>query len=379
MRIGILGDFCLSYTGSMINIQELLEDYKKSTILSEFQKNEFNIINLEAPITNSTIPISKTGPNLKNPTEVLDMFRLMNVQICTLANNHIFDFGADGLSETLETCKKHNIRTVGAGLNIRDVTMPLIIENKEINVAIISFAENEFNTIDLYGKGVGSNNLDIVDIFHQISDVKSKSDYIILIAHGGHEQYHFPSPRIKKLYHFLIDIGADAVIGHHPHVVQGFEEYKGKPIFYSIGNYFFPSIEKVKANHEGFVVVLDFLKDKLTHTILPYTQCMDNFRVDLMEGEQKKEFMNTLKSLSSTLLDDNELGKKWQNFLQTRKDLFINSLFPLNQKIVRRVVKYGLDRLFVPRKHFLKLLNLIRCESHRDILINSLKKKVFKK
>ena len=87
---------------------------------------------------------------------------MMNVQICTLANNHIYDFGVDGLKETLEMCQKHNIRTVGAGLNIQDVTMPLLIEDNEIRVAVITFAENEFNTIDLYEKGVGSNNLDLL-------------------------------------------------------------------------------------------------------------------------------------------------------------------------------------------------------------------------
>ena len=200
-----------------------------------------------------------------------------------------------------------------------------------------------------------------------------------MIAHGGHEEYHYPSTRIKKLYRFLIDMGADVLIGHHPHVIQGFEEYREKPIFYSIGNYFFPSTENIKANQEGFVVVLEFSKDKLTHSILPYTQCSNNFQINLMEGEYKIEFMNKLSSFSKTISDDNELEKKWQEFIQTRTDSFISSLFPLNPKIVSRLVKLGLDKFFVPRKHFLKILNLIRCESHRDILINSLIKKALKK
>jgi poly-gamma-glutamate synthesis protein (capsule biosynthesis protein) len=378
MKIGIIGDLCLSHANTSVNINQILEDFSKSNILQELKKNDFNVINLEAPITDSKSPIIKTGPNLTNPKEVIDILKLMDTQICTLANNHIFDYGFEGLNDTIDICKQNDIKTVGAGLEHSKIYEPLILEKEGVKVAIINFAENEFNTIDLYEKGAGSNNLDIIKIFHQISDVKSKSDYIILIGHGGHEQYHYPSPRIKKLYRFLIDFGADALIGHHPHVVQGYEIYKDKPIFYSIGNFFFPSIEKNIAKHEGFVVVLDLLKDKITHAILPYTQCIDNYRVDLMEGEQKSEFLDRLHSLSLTTMNDKELENKWREFLQKRKEVFISSLFPFNRKIVTRLLKYGLDRLFVPKKHFLRLMNLIRCESHRDILIMTMKEKYYK-
>ena len=375
MRIGILGDFCLSFADTAVNPSQIIKDFSKSSILLSLNNNKYNIVNLEAPITNSESPIIKTGPSLKNPKEAIDILKLMNVQICTLANNHIYDFASDGLKDTLNICEKHNIKTTGAGLNPQKIYEPLIIEDDEITLAIISFAENEFNSIDMLENGVGSNNLDIIELSNQINIAKFKSDYIIIIAHGGHEEYHYPSPRIKKLYHFLIDIGADAIIAHHPHVVQGYEEYKSKPIFYSIGNYFFPSSENSKANHEGFVVILDISKNMISHSIVPYTQCVNNFQVELMTGEQKIEFIKDVKSLSLVIKDDHELEKKWADFIQSRKETFLISLFPFSLKVVRRLVKYGLDRFFVPQKHFLKLLNLIRCESHRDILISSLKEK----
>ena len=374
MKVGILGDFCLSYVDSSIpDMDQIIETYRKSSILKELGKIDLNIVNLEAPITNSEKQIKKTGPNLKNPEKVIDIFKLTNVQICTLANNHIYDFGTDGLNDSIEICEKNNIKVVGAGLDHEKIVTPLIIEDNKIKIAIINFAENEFNSIDLAEKVAGSNSLNVIEIYNQINKAKLNSDFVIIISHGGHEEYHYPSPRIKKLYRFFVDIGVDAVIGHHPHVVQGYEEYKDKPIFYSIGNFFFPSTEKIRANHEGFVVVLEFLSNKLKYNILPYFQCLDDFSIDLMEGNDKLEFLEKLKSLSEKISNDNELKQEWYKLIQNRKEYFIDSLFPFNPKITKRLLKFGLYKLFVPKNHFLKMIDLIRCESHRDILISSLK------
>ena len=310
MKVGILGDFCLSYSNTL-HVNQIIDDYSKSSVLKELNKNDLNIANLEAPITDSSNQIKKTGPNLKNPKEMVDIFRLSKVQVCTLANNHIYDFGAEGLKDSIDICERNNIKTLGAELDYQKIHEPLFIGNGKIKAAIINFAENEFNTIDIDDKGIGSNSLDIIEIYNQINYAKTNSDFIIVIAHGGHEEYHYPSPRIKKLYRFFIDIGTDAVIGHHPHVVQGYEEYKSKPIFYSIGNYLFPLDEKVASNYEGYVVILELLKDRLSYSILPYTQSLDNYSVNLMEEDQKLEFLNKLKSLSAKILNDNELNKEW--------------------------------------------------------------------
>ena len=315
---------------------------------------------------------------MKNPKEMVDIFRLSKVQVCTLANNHIYDFGAEGLKDSIDICERNNIKTLGAELDYQKIHEPLFIGNGKIKAAIINFAENEFNTIDLDDKGIGSNGLDIIEIYNQINYAKTNSDFTIVIAHGGHEEYHYPSPRIKKLYRFFIDIGTDAVIGHHPHVVQGYEEYKSKPIFYSIGNYLFPLDEKVASNYEGYVVILELLKDRLNYSILPYTQSLDNYSVNLMEEDQKLEFLNKLKSLSAKILNDNELKEEWHDLVQSRKEFFINSLFPFNSKVTNRLLKYGLYKMFTPKNHFVKMIDLIRCESHRDILLNCIKDKFLK-
>ena len=104
---------------------------------------------------------------------------------------------------------------------------------------------------------------------------------------------------------------------------------------------------------------------------------MDLFSVNLMKEEDKIAFFKKIDKLSKKMFSDDELEKEWQLLLKSRKEYFINSLLPFNPKITYRILRYGLDKLIVPQNHFIKILNLIRCESHRDLLVNSLKKKIY--
>ena len=76
-------------------------------------------------------------------------------------------------------------------------------------------------------------------VFYAIEEAKKKADFVVVIAHGGHEHYNLPSPRMKKWYRFFVDAGAHAVVGHHTHIISGYEVYKDAPIFYSLGNFCF--------------------------------------------------------------------------------------------------------------------------------------------
>ncbi|MBK8944275.1 MAG: CapA family protein [Ignavibacteriae bacterium] len=379
MKIAVLGDIVANYVEkTKLDLDVFLNDYRNSTILKTLSEFDFVIGNLEAPITNSENEIFKTGPAIKNPKEVIEILKLSNINVVTLANNHIYDFGEIGLTETINICNQNGIKTVGAGKSLDEITKPLILEKNDQKIAVINFAENEFNTISLDDKIIGSNSLDLINLFYQISNVKGKVDYVIVISHGGHEQYNYPSPRIKKLYRYLIDLGADALIAHHPHVPQGYEVYNGKPIYYSTGNFIFPSTEENFSNHHGYVVGLDLIQDKIIYNIYPYKQCWENFKVDVMERNEKTNFVNLIETLSTEITNDNVLQENWAKFCETRKDSFFNSLFPFNQRIVNKLTKFSIQSLFVPEKHFLKILNLIRCESHKDILIQSIKKKVYR-
>ena len=102
-----------------------------------------------------------------------------------------------------------------------------------------------------------------MSVFNQIQEAKSKADFIVVVAHGGHEHYNLPSPRMKKWYRFFVDAGASAVVTHHTHIISGYEVYKDAPIFYSLGNFLFDwEGERNKPWNKSMIIRLHFEKAK---------------------------------------------------------------------------------------------------------------------
>jgi len=115
--------------------------------------------------------------------------------------------------------------------------MPLILEHCGKKIGVINACEHEFSIAD--NEHGGSNALDLINMQEDITEVRKEADFVVLILHGGIEQYHYPTPRMKRWYRHFVDLGADAVVNHHQHCINGYEVYKGKPIFYGLGNFYF--------------------------------------------------------------------------------------------------------------------------------------------
>ena len=207
-------------------------------VIDLFEQSDYNIVNLEAPVTDSETKTLKTGPNLKADRDsTLNVLQTLQIDAVTLANNHVLDYGEQGIADTLQFCKDNNIDTVGAGMNLSEAFKTLYIDSKEGKIAIVNFAENEWSAAT--ADSAGFNPMDIIDNSYQIKKAKEIADYVVVIVHGGHEYYNLPSPRMQKQYRFYAEQGADIVVGHHTHCISGYEEYKGVPIYYSLGNFLF--------------------------------------------------------------------------------------------------------------------------------------------
>lgn len=212
--------------------------------------------NLEGPITTTSVPAIKKGPNIKQVTNSIELFSNENL-IVTLANNHIMDYGRDGLRETLKALKKRHIRFTGAGFNYSEASQNFIYEKDNKKITFISVAEGGFGMTNPESNCPGYYWLLDPDLYKRINEAHSTSEKVVVCCHGGAEEFKIPLPEYRNIYKHLIDAGADAVIAHHPHVVQGMEEYKGKPIFYSLGNFAFIRPDGSVYNPEGAVVVLE--------------------------------------------------------------------------------------------------------------------------
>lgn len=241
----------VNYTGNKAFLDKKL--------ISMIKKAEVSICNFEAPLkTENSIKIKKAGPHLFQHNSSIECLKNSGFNYVSLANNHIFDYGHKSLANTINKLKQHSIEYVGAGLDFKDAYKTKFINKNGIKLALLSVCENEFGC--LYEK---MDRGGYAWIFHptiedNIRQLKNKVDYIILVSHAGIENINFPIKEWRDKYKRFCDIGVDVIIGHHPHVPQGFEHYNNSFIFYSLGNLYFDTPNYIHKSDDSYSVLLEF-------------------------------------------------------------------------------------------------------------------------
>ncbi len=333
---------------------------------------DLHITNLECPLTYSENKIEKSGPAIKSDPASVSLLVQSKVKLACLANNHIFDYGEKGIIDTFEELKKSNIESIGI-VNRTDGQEKWIV--KEINgkkIGFLNYCEHEFSVRE---KGLlGASGYDPVNAYYDIRVLRPKVDWLIVIYHGGNEYYPLPRPELKKDFHYLADLGADLVVGHHTHVLSGYEIYKSKPLIYSLGNFFFPYEGEPESWNEG-VLLNCIIDESIQFELIPFYQCKDDFEVTLMEGDKKELVLQEIKDLSLIIADDCKLEEAWRIYVQnTGEGLSRKILYPT--KVDKLLLKLPIFRKYVSDKsRLISLINILRCTSLNQLLIDSLKLK----
>ena len=372
MKILIAGDFCdKGRVAECINI----EDY---SMLLGFIKNiivdsDYSFVNLEFPIvTTKGKPICKCGPNLKGQLSSLYAIKWAGFHCCTLANNHILDQGEECLIDTCKRLQYVGFRTVGAGVNLEEAANILYLEKKNKTLAVINCCEHEFSIAT--EDSAGANPLNPIQQYYKIQEARKNADYVLIIVHGGYEHYQLPSLRMKETYRFFIDAGADAVVNHHQHCYSGYEVYKGKPIFYGIGNFLFDSPHYRNSMwNEGYLVVLDFDGRMPEFEMCPYVQCNESASVIPMMGDKREAFFRDINRLNEIIADDVNLQREFERRVDKISRNYTYIFQPMRGRIMSSLFSRGLISSMVGKKMKQKIINYISCESHRDSLLSSLK------
>ena len=377
IKILFTGDFCPHLRIENLAIEG---NYKAvfNDFIKEFEGNDLNVVDLECPLTLRTSQIEKTGPHQKANPKTIDLLNEINVGLVAMANNHILDYGVEALTETIDLCKKNGIITIGVGNDLTAARLPVIKEIKGIKIGFLNFCESEWTIAK--EDSPGANPLDLIENYYAIQALKQKADKIIIIAHGGNEFYHLPSPRIKKTYRYFIDAGADAVISHHTHCYSGYEIYKKAPIFYGLGNFIYDWPDKVNDNwNVGYLVRL-IIKEQIDFEIVPFKQNNGTeIGVNYLTNEENQQFFERLKRLTNIIDDDELLEMEFQKLCEQQGDFYTLYFEPYRGKILNALrIRKLLPGLFSKRKKMLQL-NVTRCESHRDILLNTMENKLNKK
>ena len=370
MDILIFGDF----VAEKLAVQHLKEKNALShELLGYIKRADYTIVNLEAPVANESChKITKAGPNLKTSPWTIDYLKSCEFSCVTLANNHFYDYGANAVSQTINLLEEKQIDFVGGGRNEEEKCRILYKDIGKEKVAIINCCESEFSVEHEYG----SKQLDVIDVFHDIQSAKKITNVILVIVHGGHEGYQLPSPRMQKLYRFLIDAGAQAVINHHQHCYSGYEQYHGGYIYYGLGNFFFHStVEENEGWNEGFFVDIRIEQSKISEVKeIPYMQCMDgSFEVRLMNAVEKANFASHIHQLNQTIANPNLLKKSFEEYAHEKAANYWVFLTPYHNRYLMALCKRHWLPSFLTKMRRLSIYNLIHCESHRDLLLRSLK------
>lgn len=372
MRILIAGDFVVDSSYSTNNISQEVFDL--------FQCSDFNIINLEAPITNSNDKLLKTGLHLKSyKNSTVHLLEKLNVDLCTLANNHVLDYNEQGVVDTVNTCRDYNIQTVGAGRNKEEAARIFYKDSQAGKIAIINIAENEWASAT--ETSAGANGMDLIDDVNKIQEAKSNSDFVFVIVHGGHEYYNLPSPRMQKQYRFYVDNGADLVVGHHTHCISGMEIYKDVPIYYSLGNFLFTRSSKYDGWYKGIVLEVKIINSKIRTREFFVRQSKEDFNLTLLRGKSEEKIQRRFKDLSDIIASNERLIAKWKDYIREKSMVYSRYWSPfscINNRFVRGIL-FKFSFLFPSKRGQTLWLNLLRCETHRDMSKEVLKNNIQRK
>lgn len=283
-------------------------DYPFNGVRKELASADINLANLEAPIAEHGMEYSGKKYRFRAEPLVAKALRTAGFNLVTLANNHSMDFGGEALTETLQHLSDNGIAWIGAGANLTEARQMALYTIKGKKIAFLGYSLTQpvefFAGQDRPGTAPGYQKLVTADI----KSARRQAEYVIVSFHWGKEASSSVQAYQRTTAHKAIEAGADVVIGHHPHILQGIERYRGGIIFYSLGNFVFASksevadvsaIIRLKLNvgrREAEILPLDVLHRRV------------GFQPQLLTGERGAAVIEQL----------HDLSKPFQTDIQTR-------------------------------------------------------------
>jgi len=260
----------ISFAGDMLFTEYPISRYEQNGIVSMVSEELLtHMTGSDLFMANEEFPFSTKGEAMQDKQftfrvdpKYTNIFHELGVDIVTVANNHGLDFGTEAFLENLDTLDAAGISRVGGGRNTEEARAAVI---KEVNGYRIGFL-GASRVIPVASWTAGKNHpgmlttYDPAILLASITELRKDCDYVFVYVHWGIEKDTMPQQYQRDLARAYIDAGADAVIGAHPHVMQGFEFYKGKPIAYSLGNFLFSNsanktvLYKLTINPDGSVI-----------------------------------------------------------------------------------------------------------------------------
>jgi poly-gamma-glutamate synthesis protein (capsule biosynthesis protein) len=273
-------------------------DYPFDGVRKELTSSDINFANLESPIAEGGEEYTGKKFRFRAEPQVANALRNAGFNLVSLANNHSMDFGGEALLETLHHLSDNGIAWIGAGKNLYESHKMAIYTIKGKKIAFLAYSLTQpvefFAGKNRPGTAPGYEKLVTADI----TNARNQADYVIVSFHWGKEANSTVQEYQRTAAHKAVDAGADIIIGHHPHILQGVERYKKGIIFFSLGNFTFAS--KSKTADVSAMIRLKLNDDRREAEILPLDVMHRRvgFQPQLLTGERGNTVIDKLNNLS---------------------------------------------------------------------------------
>lgn len=361
LKLNIVGDF---FSPQLNGLQF------SQPIKDKLNSADLNVVNFEGPInTNKSVPICKSGPNISQDPDAPVFLKEHGFKLFSLANNHSMDYGVQALDATIKCLNEECI--VGAGL-WDEAYKVKILEIKGKKIGFLAITQFEFGVLDDIAfcenkKGAAWMEHPCVDKL--IVDSKQQCDYLIVLPHAGLEHFTLPLPELRTLYRHFVDMGADAVIGGHPHVPQPWEMCNDKPIVYSLGNFCFDEECNEPLWNVGLMATLSLTEGDIRLQIYPLHFDTNQRIVDFIDDDNINIRLSKDMKLFTNQSDYVETVNRYCLSMKQYYDMLFemsgysklsvkHCLGYIKRKVLRQTSSVNLS-------HF---INSVRCETHRWVL-----------
>lgn len=346
ITISAVGDFM---PGGLLSSN--IDIYKNSFLTDKVRRSlnaDIMFCNLECPLCNLEGPPYRLKTSIHAKEESIIYLKNAGFNIVSIANNHATDFGWSSLEKTIKLLDENNIRHVGAGKNLDEARKPAIININGVKIGFLAYCTGIFSMVPTVEEDVryatedsyGVSPYDPNSINGDIENLKKDADYIIVSMHWQDEFIHYPIPEVISEAHRIIDLGADLILGHGPHVLQGYEEYHGGMILYSLSNFLFSpwfvTNEDRWINYDGkgkirrwhpesrkgviFRCSIPSNKEKINYKFIPTIQDRKEPIVRMALPRNKEKILNEIREWSQAYKDENY--NKNYNKLKRKEERF---------------------------------------------------------
>ena len=331
-----------------------------------FSEADYRICNLEGPLTDGYEICEKTGPVLKAPTAAIKAFSKLAIDCCALANNHITDAGHQGVLETIQTLEKAGISHLGAGKDELSICHYLTFKIAGHTIGLYNVCETMYNKP--MRNQAGAYLYDEYIVCHELELLKKNCDYLIVIYHGGAENFRYPSPEIRKRFHRMVDSGADMILSQHTHCVGSEEYYKGAYLLYGQGNFLFRSFND-EFTDTGLIVEVEFCDKK--PIIKKY---LVNAVDDTVRYDDSQDFSD-FDRRSSQLMDEEFLAEQYRNYCLQELPIYFQAYKGrfwgrrIMYRFFPKLYKHFLLKYAYDREDILFTLHSLRSEQNRETAV----------